>query len=97
MCLVSRQYKFFIKPSHLTYMLLDAFLDLSLVFSKIKAVAVISFTRNFINSAGSSTRRCLVTVHAHPLNFVFVWAVTWLSTQVGIRYTPQKFSFEVAK
>ncbi len=78
-------------------MLLDAFLDLSLVFSNIKTVAVISLTRNFINSAGSSTKRCLATVHAHPLNLVFVWAVTWPNTQVGIRYTPQKFSFEVTK
>jgi hypothetical protein len=78
-------------------MLLDAFLDVFLGFSNIEAVAVLSFTHSFVNGTGGLTRRCLATVRTYAVNFVFVWAVTWLTTQIGVCYTPQKFLFEIAK
>jgi hypothetical protein len=52
--LVREQYMLFIFFCHLTYMFFDACLDVSLRFTNVEAITIISVTQNFVYTSGSA-------------------------------------------
>jgi hypothetical protein len=41
--------------------------------------------------------RLFAAVGAFPVDFIFVGAVAWLLTKVGVTFTPKKFLFQITK
>jgi hypothetical protein len=86
---------FIIKLCHLTYMFLDACLDVSLRFTNVEAITIISITQNFVYASGSAAREVLATVGALSIDFIFLWTVARARTKVCINNSSENFPSEI--
>ena len=93
--LVREQYMFIIKLCHLTYMFLDTHLDVSLRFTNVEAITIISITRNFVYASDSVAREVLATVGTLSIDFLLPWTVARARTKVCINTSPKNFPLEI--
>ncbi len=71
------------------HMMVGHWIDVSLGFPNIEAIATISFTCNFVHCASGLARVTIAAVSAYPIHFVIPWAVARAATNVGICDAPQ--------
>jgi hypothetical protein len=86
---------FIIKLRHLTYMFLDVRLDVSLSFTNLEAITIISITQNFVYASGSVAQDVLAAVGALSIDFIFPWTVARAWTKVCINNSPKNFPSEI--
>jgi hypothetical protein len=86
---------FIIKLRYLTYMFLDAHLDLLLRFTGVEAITIISITQNFVHASGSSAQELLAAVEALSIDFILPWAVARMRTEVCINKSPKNGLSEI--
>jgi hypothetical protein len=86
---------FIIKLCHLTYMFLDAHLDILLRFTNVEAITVISITQKIVYASSSAAREVLANVGALSIDFILSLTVTRARTEVCINNYPTKFPSEI--
>jgi hypothetical protein len=86
---------FNIKLCHLTYMFLDARLDVLLRFTNVEAITIISITQNFVYASSSAAREVLAAVGALFIDFILLWTVARARIEVCIDNSPTNFSPEI--
>jgi hypothetical protein len=82
---------FIIKLCHLTNMFLDTRFDVSLKFTNVEAITTISITQNFVYASGSAAREVFVAVGTLSIDFILLWTVARVPTEVCINNSPKNF------
>ncbi len=76
-------------------MFLDTHLDVSLRFTNVEAITIISITQNFVYASGSAAQEVLAAVGALSIDFILLWILAMVQTKVCIENSPKNFPLEI--